>query len=351
MNGKDHFVNHIAFCIDSSGSMGPYTKKTTEVFDACIKSLRESSVRWNQETRVSVYVFSSRNQIRCKVYDMDVTRVDSSYYEFIGQQTALLKATDLAFEDSKLLPQKYGDHAFIMYVLTDGEENDSGYNSIASTINESRVLGNYTWSVLVPNEVSKVSAERCGFPKTAIEIWNQSERGLEEVGKNFKSNMENYYSIRSQGLKATKNGAFAVDLSQVSVNDVKNNLKKLKKNQYEILINESNKAIYTKDLTEKNGYEYENGNCYYQLVKNEHIQAYKRLAIQSRSDDAVYYGPEARQMLGLPTSEIKVSPGDHHGWNLFVQSTAPNRNIIPAQRMLLMNPKEKLEKSKRKAKS
>lgn len=333
MNLEKHLINHVSFVIDSSGSMSGLTTKVRQTFNDRIKYLRESSLRWNQETRVSVYIFDSK--VECTVFDMDVTRVTDALYRQLGGMTSLNDATNLAFQDSKLLPQKYGDHAFLNCVITDGQENNSKLKNVFPIMEESSRLGNYTWSILVPDASARNSCLSIGYSSSTIEVWDVSEKGLELTESAFKSGMENYYTLRSSGVRSVGN-FLQTDMSNVKQAVVANSLNTLPNNKFRMLINTSNKAVFSKDLVEQNGLFYKNGNLFYELVKTETVQPQKDIAIQCHKTDKVYVGSNARQLLGLPNHEVKLKVGDHGDWNIFIQSTAPNRNIIPKQRTIVL---------------
>jgi len=57
-------------------------------------------------------------------------------------------------------------------------------------------------------------------------------------------------------------------------------------------------------------------------------------AIMHKGD--VYMGDAARQMLGLPSMHVKVGPGDHPDYTIFVQSTSMNRKLIQGTSLLVM---------------
>src|SRR5215469_2903490 len=117
-------INHIAMVLDASGSMSYHSKTVPKVADDLIASLAEQSKIMDQETRVTVYMFSDLQYIQCLIYDKDVLRMPSikGLYKIIGN-TALCAATTRVIEDLKLTPEKYGEHSFLVYVITDGREN------------------------------------------------------------------------------------------------------------------------------------------------------------------------------------------------------------------------------------
>lgn len=330
---KNNLKNHVAIVLDISGSMSGLTDKMRAVFNAQIDALRRQSLAFEQETRVSVYTFNYG--IECLVSDVDVARpMDLERMRATGG-TALLDATALAIEDLQLLPQKYGDHAFIVYVLTDGEENSSRkYDIISFQRLLKNLPDNFTVAAFAPDLNAVRYLERYGIAKGNIDKWDVTEKGMEEVGRKFEKTMDNYFTMRSQG-RRTSDTMFS-DLKSVSSNKVKSVLKEVKSTDFTIVINEKTQAVEIKDIVEdKAKLPYKKGSGFYELVKNEHVQASKKIAIQNKKTGKVYTGDEARNLLGLPSHEVKLCPADHGEWNVYVQSLSVNRKIIPKQRVLV----------------
>ena len=81
--------------------------------------------------------------------------------------------------------------------------------------------------------------------------------------------------------------------------------------------------------------DYVQGSAYYELTKTEHIQASKSICIQSKKDGSVYSGSNARSLLGLPDTEVKVSPVNTD-YTIYVQSMSVNRNLMPGTHLLVV---------------
>jgi hypothetical protein len=78
------------------------------------------------------------------------------------------------------------------------------------------------------------------------------------------------------------------------------------------------------------------GTAFYQLMKPEKaVQEYKKICIRNKKSGAVYTGVEARELLHLPTSgTIRLVPGNHGEFDIFVQSTSTNRKLIAGTELL-----------------
>lgn len=327
-------TNHIAFVIDESGSMFSLTSKVIQVFDAQIKYLRDRAEELNQETRASIYLFSSST--RCIVFDMDVMRVKSldSYYHVHGQ-TALMDATAQALDDLKQIPELHSDHAFLVYVLTDGEENASVKTNGTKLATLLKSLPeNWTIAAQVPNTRAVHAIKQFGFTSGNVEIWDSTtSHGMEKVGKVVTASLDTYLRGRATGIRGTRN-FFQTNLSTVSENVIKTNLTQLSTKAYDIF--QVRKDFVIKPFVESFRGSYVIGSAYYELVKPEDIQHHKSIAIQHKTNGKVYLGDAARSLLALPNHEIRVRPGDHGNWRIFVQSTSVNRKLPAGTQVLVM---------------
>ena len=171
---SQNYINHVALVLDASSSMDDHTADVIKVADSQIQHLAKQSQIMDQETRVSVYTFSYKSDIQCLVYDKDVLRLPSiaGLYHPYGM-TALCSATTLAIKDLRLTPEKYGEHAFLIYVVTDGFENDSlgltsrgcrGLSQVFLTIGRSpRSFPTRTQSISLSQSGSGMTTSRSGM--------------------------------------------------------------------------------------------------------------------------------------------------------------------------------------------
>lgn len=329
----NNYINHIVFVIDRSGSMQSLRNNVVDVFDDQVKYLAKRSQELDQETRVSTYLFSEKAE--CLTYDKDCLRLPSlqAYYDPEGG-TGLIDATILAIDDLSKTATLYGDHAFLIYVLTDGEENRSV--KIASELSKKirNLPENWTLGVLVPNKNGVAEAKRFGFPEQNIQIWETTGKGLNKASEVIKQATNTFFVNRSNGIKGTKS-LFNLDASSISSSLIKKSLEQLKANEYELLPVQKEKDI--KSFVEswiKTGYV--KGSSYYQLTKPETIQNYKQICIQEKNTGKVYSGQNARDLLGLPDYEVKVSPANFGKYDIFVQSMSVNRKLVPGTKLIVL---------------
>lgn len=331
----ENYINHIFFVLDESSSMGVLTRQVVKVFDEQIKYLATRSKELNQETRVSVYFFSDRSNVNCAIWDMDVLRVPSlaSYYQPYGN-TALRDGTMLAIKDSEKIPQIYGDHGYLFYVLTDGAENDSATSQSELIRKLDGLPENYTVAALVPDATGIHEAKQAGFPANNIQVWSTTEKGVESVGETIRVATDSYMRARATGVRGTKT-LFNLDTANLTKNVVKNALEELKPSEYDLFPVSKDCAIkpFIESWTKQ---PYRPGSAYYPLTKKEKIQFHKQICVQDKRNGKLYSGTNARKLLGLPDHEVTVGPSSSADYFIFVQSTSLNRKLLGGTTALLL---------------
>jgi hypothetical protein len=243
-------------------------------------------------------------------------------------------ATLQVISDLEETPEKYGEHGFLLYVLTDGAENAS----IAKGSDLAKRLGslpdNWTVAAFVPNAIGMSEAKRFGFPAGNVQIWDTSETGVEEVGEVVRKTTDTYMRGRASGVRGYKN-LFSPDVSNLSKTSV-HKLSKLGPGQFRLLKVEDRDQI-SSFVERKLKRPYRLGEAFYQLMKREEIQPQKEVALYERRTHSVYKGKDARVLLGLPDYSVKVAPASHPDYDIFVQSTSTNRNLIPGTSLLVVS--------------
>ncbi|MGW6394694.1 vWA domain-containing protein [Streptomyces sp. NPDC055103] len=345
MSGAQNYINHVALVLDASSSMSHLSRKVVEVADQQIAYLARRSRELDQETRVTVYVFA--DTVECVIYDKDVLRMPSLKQLYrVGGMTALLAASLKSQRELAQTAQLYGDHSFLTFVLTDGQENASHRCPGAPARNPRELVAavaqmiatqedNWTLAVLVPDQMGRREAMQCGFPKENIAIWDAtSTQGLEEAGHVIQQATEKFMVGRAQGIRGSRavfsTGAEAVNKDTIEAAG----LTPVKPSEYQVIPVARDVAI--RDWVIESGHTYRTGCAFYQLSKPEKIQAQKQIAVLEKTTDRVYTGPEARALIGLPDVETRVKPDHNADFTIFVQSTSVNRKLVPHTRLLLM---------------
>ena len=316
-------VNHIIFLIDSSGSMSHRLELVKRVFDSTLKSFKDTKTN-DQDINISVYDFNTRvNRI---IYNQNLSNMNTSISFRAHGLTALRDAIDMSISDHLALKQKKDeDHSFLIYAITDGQDNAS--NVCPSTLSNriSSLDDSWTVAALVPSATDAHHAKTSGIPAGNIEIWNaNSSNGFEEVGKAIASSYQNYSVGRSAGVRSTSS-IFAVNVADVARKDVRTNLSEIKGSMFH-----AQKEYVIKEMAEQfTSKPYVKGSVFYELSKLEIVQPYKEIVIVSKKDLKKFGGADARDLLGLPHGDAKMKPGDFGDWRIFIQSTSYTRKIKP----------------------
>lgn len=366
-NRQQNYINHIALVLDASASMSPHREQLIKVADDQIAYLAKRSKELDQETRVTVYRFS--NTVECLVYDKDVLRLPSIGQLYrTGGMTALIDATLKSQDDLANTWEGYGDHSFLTFVLTDGEENastgGSGIGSHYLTPAESQKItgrltdrlnslpDHWTVAVLVPDQRGKREAMQFGFPRDNIAIWDAtSTQGVEEAASVIRTATDTYMTNRTKGVRGTRSLFVGGQVDAAAIKAAK--LKPLATGEYAIvpvtpisgLVQEKPDPALkkppagspdTRPLVPYMEIEpfisrarppFRVGECYYELVKAESIKGNKQLAILDKKTSKIYLGDGVRQMLGLPEENKTVRPDFNKDYTIYVQSTSLNRHL------------------------
>jgi hypothetical protein len=336
-SAEQNYINHIALVLDASDSMANHKSDVVKVADAQIQILAEQSKLMDQETRVTVYSFGYNWSISCLVYDKDVLRLPSitGLYKIYGM-TALASATTLAISDLRLTPEKYGEHSFLIYVITDGMENNSPVTVRQALPALLKSLpDHWTVAAFAPHATAKHNLKMLGFPPDNIAIWDvNAANGFIEVGETIRQATKSFMEARSAGVRGSKS---LFTLKQADTSVIKGTLTPITKGSYTISPVAEKIRIdeYVSKLT---GSPYIPTRAYYEMTQRVTIQGYKNVAILVEKDDELYMGETARDLVGLPRdgSSVRVSPGTHPGYRIFIQSTSMNRNLLPNSSLLLM---------------
>ncbi len=368
-NCAQNYVNRVAVILDASYSMSHLAAKVVKVTDDLVAFLAKKSREDNEETRITVYSFS--DEVECHIWDMDVFRLPSmsGLYKIKGS-TALADAIHLALDDFDTVPEKYGKHDFMTYVLTDGEENVSkgkngnrrAFGRIPVTVLQEEMSkrfaslpANRTMLALAPDDKAAQHMYGFGFDKGNVALWDATtEAGLEAAMEKIKVAHTSYVAIRATtGVRGTRN-AFVVG-GQVDAAAIKAaNLKPLATDEYAIvhvaprdgLVKQKPDPSIKKPpagqpdnrpLVEYMEIEpfinrahppFRVGKAFYQLVKTEKVKGNKRIAVREEGTSKVYVGDGVRQMLGLTEKDQTIKPDHNRKYTIFIESTSLNRHLL-----------------------
>jgi hypothetical protein len=329
--------NYVGIALDESGSMMHLKAKVLQQFNTNAGVIRERSIAEKQDTRVSVYTFGG--YVRKPVQEVAVTALsdlDSRDYNPAGQ-TPLFDAVGQLIEDfDGMKDADDDDTSFMILIITDGEENSSRRFSgtrIRELIAKHQKTDRWTFAFLVPPYAKNDFCRRFGIPEGNVQEWEATERGVELAFASTRSAYTNYFTARSKGLKSTQ--TFFTDMSGVKAQTVKAKLAPIDRREVKVL--DVHRESIIREFVEKElRKSMLKGAAFYQLVKTEKkVQDYKTLIIREKKTGDLFTGAQARTLLGLPhNGDVKIVPGNHGAYDIFVQSTSVNRKLPPGTQVL-----------------
>lgn len=328
-------VNHVALVVDCSGSMQSVWPDVIRELKNNLNTVRGESIRAGQATDITLTVFGDEVRKLYLATPIQDAKLPDYLYPNMGM-TALYDAVDQTAEALEKLPDaKETNTSFLMIVITDGEENASKYANVEKMrmrIDRLQKTDRWSFAFVVPPYSKPMITQRLGLPEGNVIEWTQSAEGARYAGASITRGVTTYYTTRSAGGSSTK-GFFTTDLSKVAVKDVKNNLDDI---QSKVRILEVPKEMAIKEFVESKLGHYQLGSAYYELTKPEEVSPAKEILLMEKGKKAVYGGLAARNLLNMPTNlTVKVKPGNHANYNLFILSTSVNRKLVRGTKVIV----------------
>lgn len=314
---------------DHSGSMSHISRHAQKDYNNTLAATQQAARNFGIETVASI--------VRCgggfqrEVTHRDVQELQPlTHYGCPGHDTPLFSSVRDLIDLFKTVPD-FNDPevTFVIMATTDGQ-NNAGISgeTLASQMKTLMNTDRWTFVFRVPKG-DKRDLVRLGIPEGNILEWDQTERGVAQASAANEAAVAEFYSARSTGVRSSK--TFYSSMKDVKPADVKAVLTDISSEVQLFPVNDREEGQQIRDFVEARlkGGKMAKGAAFYQLVKTEDkIQDYKLIAIRDKTTNAVYCGPAARDMLGLPHyGDARVRPGDHGNFDVFVQSTSVNRKV------------------------
>ncbi len=331
-------ITRVAIVIDKSGSMADFKYEVPEQLKNQLKVVEEESEGATYVTLVDFntgYNFLFRNYDKRNAY--------AYYYNFVPNGgTALNDAVGAVIKElegyENIDDRKTDDWGYLVVVLTDGEENSSiqfSNKDIDNLISTKTKTGHWTFAFMVPSGSGSFVRNRYSLHKDNVVEWDLTKQGFEKVQQLNTQGTRSYLSARSAGEKAITT-YFRTDLSgfdpdKKGLLDVTGGFKSYKVEK---------ETDITSFYQYKTGQTYnpQEGKCFYQLTKKELIQPQKSLVVQDKRSKRIF-GGDVRKALNMAPSQngvnLKVDPGNHDNFDIFVQSTSPNRKLVRGTSVLV----------------
>lgn len=332
---------YIGIIRDHSGSMRPLINGAINDYNLTIEGIKESVRAENQSAYVSV--------IECGVgYRGESVKVESrtpleslknlTSYSANGGSTPLWDSVGLAISDLESTPNTNQSDAFLVMVITDGEENSSRLWKAATLRNKIASLqatDKWTFVFRVPKG-SKRRLIDMGIPDGNIMEWEQSEKALVQSTQETVSAVKTYFADRAKGVTRSAS-FFTADLTNISRTDISTTMADVTNTMAYVWVDQTWDGKQIRDFCQNQFGNYRTGCAYYQLTKPEKVQDNKRFCIRDDITKKIYEGTAARQLLGLPTvGMIKLAPGANSNYTIFVQSNSVNRKLVGGTYLLYL---------------
>jgi hypothetical protein len=332
-----HKKNYIGYVNDHSGSMGGLENAAIRDYNANITATKDAASREMLDTVVSVVgvgyprgrqvtrqVVISNPHVLKPVTQWD-TNGGTPLWDGIGNMIELLEA----------LPDANSpDVSFLIITTTDGqEEHSTVYNKVAlaEKINKAQQTGRWTFVFRVPRG-GKRYLEGLNVPLDNIQEWDTSSAGMAASTAQTTSAVDSFYAMRSAGGKSSS--SFYTNAAKVDISALVDITSKV--SLYLVDGPGVTEGMWIRDFLLTKRSNPLKGSGFYQLTKTEPKIGEKKLfLVRDRTNGKIYGGASARVMLGLPKfGNVRLHPGDHANYDIFVQSESVNRKLVKGTGLL-----------------
>jgi hypothetical protein len=217
------------------------------------------------------------------------------------------------------------EDSFLIMVVTDGGENDTrcSVSTLRSKIKKAIDSDRYTITYQVPQGYGTRLVSDLGLQSGNIGEWEiGTDRGVQESSIIRTASLGSYFNARASGQRST--GTFYTNASNIKTTDLKS-LEDISRRVKTFQV--EREVDITSFVNTKVG-SYTPGAAFYLLMKTEEIQDHKKLLIRPKGKKSIYTGDKVRSLLGLPNGRVRVKPGNHGDYDIFVQSTSNNRKLV-----------------------
>ncbi len=330
---------HVAFCIDESGSVRNIVKPLVDAYNQTVTDIRQAVLDEGQEASMTALAFGDRVlKHRILYVGQQVQTVKPLVYTDLNPtgMTPLFDSVWRAIKKLEELDDGKPETSFVVSVITDGHENQSIDPGVPTTVKEIAKkidTDRWTFTFLVPNGNEDSFSIKFNIPRGNVQGWDtKTARGTKEAGIVTSTAYKGYFKARSAGKTSSK--SFYSSTANLTVREARSSLSEIT-GQVEFIVPHMDCQI--RDAIISHGKEWIKGAAFYALIKTEKkVQNYKMVALRVKTSGKVYSGQEAREMLGIggATGTVRLVPGDHGKFDVFIQSTSVNRKIPAGSEIL-----------------
>ena len=328
---------------DHSGSMRSIARAAARDYNSLIADIQENSAATQIDTIVSVVEcgVGVRGSIERVVTNSNVQTlqpINESSYVADGHYTPLFDSVGELIEQLERTPDAHDPEVnFCVMAVTDGQDNSSRVwrSKLGQKIRELQNTDRWTFIFRVPRGYAR-QLESIGIPRGNILEWDQTDRGVAQASQTTQVAMKSFYEGTKSGTKATKN-FYSTDMTGVTASQIKKALVDISGQVTIWNVEAKDDAKQIRIFCEERlNHDMKRGAAFYLLMKPENeVQDHKQIAIRDKKTGVIYSGVNARQMLGLPYhGTVKVVPGNHGGYDIFIQSTSVNRKLVKGTQVM-----------------
>lgn len=327
---------YVGISRDHSGSMSSLRDPARRDYNDNISAIKHAANENKVDTIVSVVRCGIKSSVDREVVNSNVqilkpldsypTDGNTPLFDSVGELIDLL---------SKVPDADDQNVSFLVMAVTDGEENASKHWTSHALTEKFRTLqatDRWTFVFRVPKGYARNLASM-GIPAGNIQEWEQTERGMRESSIHTQSAVASYYTGVARGVRSTDH--FYTNAKNVTPAMARQTMVDISDEVSIWPVIKGGEQIRA-FVEFKIGRVMDLGSAFYQLTKTEReVQSYKLICIREKSTGRVYGGQSARDLLGLPLQgTIRLSPGDHGDWDIYVQSTSNNRLLMAGTNVL-----------------
>jgi hypothetical protein len=332
---------HVAIVLDASSSIMTYGIRDhlMNAFNARVATLRSQAEKYGQDVRITLVQFADNADLKYTGVPVGSVRPLTAYDYTPWGNTALFDGLGRAIE---ALKADEDAEAFLVETITDGEENASKYYSspnsprwnwttkdIIQVMKGCSQEGNWTFAFQMPPGKGDPFARAFGIPRECVHEWEATAKGVQTATATTQDALGTYFLARSTGEKSVKTfyQPVSADLSKVKPSDIKRKLTDLSGSLKVWKVDQE--APIANFIAAKSKKEYVIGSAFYEVTKVEKVQPNKDVLVMEKGQKAIWGGPEARKLIGLPDGEhAKLDPLNLSIFRVFVRSTSPNRKLV-----------------------
>ena len=335
---------HCAFCIDESGSVANIVKPLVEAYNQTVTDIRQAVLDEGQEASMTALAFGDRVLKHRILYVgqqvQTVKPLDHNSLNPTGM-TPLFDSVYRAIKKLEELDDGKPDTSFVISVVTDGEENQSVDPGVPTTVREiekKTATDRWTFTFLVPNGREDIFSSRFNIPRGNVQGWDtKTARGTKEAFVVSSAAYRGFFKEKTvAGIgKKMSSKSFYSNTENLTVREARSALSEITN---QVMFLTAPKEYQIRDLIIDSGQSWIKGAAFYQLVKTEKkVQDYKMVALRVKSSLKVYSGQDARDMLGIggAVGTVRLVPGDHGKFDVFIQSTSVTERFRPEQKLCI----------------